>query len=112
RGHEHGVADRLHQPILRPERRSRQLREARRELGRVVVAVRLGERGEPLQIDETEGGLDARHAWLVIFRIMAHDRFDPEYVFSHHHATPEKLAHYEAIHAAAKHFAGVVLEHV
>jgi len=43
---------------------------------------------------------------------MAHDRFDPEYVFSHHHATPEKLAHYEAIHAAAKHFAGVVLEHV
>lgn len=38
--------------------------------------------------------------------------FDPEYVFSHHHATPEKLAHYEALHAAAKQFAEVVLEHV
>jgi hypothetical protein len=38
--------------------------------------------------------------------------FDPEYVFSHHHATPDKLAHYEAIHAGAKHFAEVLLEHV
>jgi hypothetical protein len=38
--------------------------------------------------------------------------FDPEYVFSHHHATPQKLGDYEAIHAGAKHFAKVVLEHV
>jgi hypothetical protein len=38
--------------------------------------------------------------------------FDPEYVFSHHSATPEKLAHYDAIHDAAKHFAEVLLEHV
>ena len=38
--------------------------------------------------------------------------FDPEYVFSHHHATPEKLARYEAIHAAAKHFAESLLLHV
>ena len=38
--------------------------------------------------------------------------FDPEYVFSHHHATPEKLADYAAIHAGAKHFAEVILEHV
>ncbi len=38
--------------------------------------------------------------------------FDPEYVFSHHHATPEKLAHYEAIHAGAKKFAEVLLSHV
>lgn len=38
--------------------------------------------------------------------------FDPEYVFSHHSATPEKLAHYDALHAAAKSFAQVVLEHV
>lgn len=38
--------------------------------------------------------------------------FDPEYVFSHHDATPEKLAHYEAIHAGAKKFAEVLLAHV
>ena len=43
---------------------------------------------------------------------MSHADFDPEYVFSHHHATPEKLAHYEAIHDAAKHFAECLLEHV
>jgi len=38
--------------------------------------------------------------------------FDPEYVFSHHHATPDKLAHYEALHRGAKQFAQVVLDHV
>ena len=43
---------------------------------------------------------------------MDHDNFDPEYVFSHHAATPDKLAHYEAIHDGAKHFARVILEHV
>ncbi|HSQ66678.1 MAG TPA: hypothetical protein VLM85_25835 [Polyangiaceae bacterium] len=43
---------------------------------------------------------------------MSHDKFDPDYVFSHHHATPEKLATYEAIHAGAKHFANVILERV
>jgi hypothetical protein len=37
--------------------------------------------------------------------------FDPEYVFSHHHATPEKLAHYAAIHEGAKQFAEVILAH-
>ena len=31
--------------------------------------------------------------------------FDPDYVFSHHHATPQKLADYEAIHNGAKAFA-------
>jgi len=36
--------------------------------------------------------------------------FDPEYVFSHHTATPEKLRQYEAIHASAKHLARVILE--
>ncbi len=35
--------------------------------------------------------------------------FDPEYVFSHHSATPEKLAHFAAVHTAAKHFAEVIL---
>lgn len=35
--------------------------------------------------------------------------FDPEYVFSHHAATPAKLAAYDAIHAGAKRFAEVVL---
>jgi hypothetical protein len=38
--------------------------------------------------------------------------FDPEYVFSHHHATPEKLEHYERIHEGAKHFAQILLDHV
>jgi hypothetical protein len=38
--------------------------------------------------------------------------FDPEYVFSHHHATPEKLAHYDAIHDGARKFAEVLLAHV
>jgi hypothetical protein len=40
---------------------------------------------------------------------MSHPDFDPEYVFSHHHATPEKLAQYEAIHEGAKRFAAVIL---
>jgi len=43
---------------------------------------------------------------------MTHGDFDPNYVFSHHSATPEKLAHYDAIHAGAKHFAEVILEQV
>ena len=38
--------------------------------------------------------------------------FDPEYVFSLHHANPEQLKHFEAIHAGAKHFAQVVLDNV
>ncbi len=43
---------------------------------------------------------------------MATPDFDPEYVFSHHHATPEKLKTYELIHESAKQFAKVVLERV
>ena len=43
---------------------------------------------------------------------MNHDNFDPEYVFSHHAATPQKLADYEAIHTGAKQFSQVVLAHV
>jgi hypothetical protein len=43
---------------------------------------------------------------------MTQSDFDPEYVFSHHHATPEKLEHYERIHSAAKMFAQVLLDHV
>lgn len=38
--------------------------------------------------------------------------FDPEYVFSHHAATPDKLANYEAIHQGAKQFAQVILKRV
>lgn len=38
--------------------------------------------------------------------------FDPDYVFSHHSATPEKLSHYDAVHQAAKAFAQVILERV
>ena len=38
--------------------------------------------------------------------------FDPEYVFSHHSATPAKLAAYDAIHAGAKRFAEVILANV
>ncbi len=37
--------------------------------------------------------------------------FDPEYVFEHHAPTAEKLVHYDAIHAAAKSFAQVILKH-
>jgi hypothetical protein len=37
--------------------------------------------------------------------------FDPEYVFSHHDATPAKLADYDAIHSGAKRFAEVILAH-
>ena len=43
---------------------------------------------------------------------MSQSDFDPEYVFTHHSATPEKLAHYEAIHSGAKRFAEVLLAHV
>lgn len=43
---------------------------------------------------------------------MTQGNFDPEYVFTHHPATPEKLAHYDAIHVGAKKFAQVILEHV
>jgi hypothetical protein len=43
---------------------------------------------------------------------MSQTDFDPEHVFNHHHATPEKLASYEAIHTAAKRFAEVLLKYV
>lgn len=43
---------------------------------------------------------------------MDHTNFDPDYVFSHHPATPEKLAHYDAIHTGAKQFAQTILAHV
>lgn len=38
--------------------------------------------------------------------------FDPDYVFSHHPATPQKLADYEALHVGARAFAEVILAHV
>lgn len=38
--------------------------------------------------------------------------FDPEYVFSHHHASKEQLAHFAAIHEGAKAFAKVLLANV
>ena len=43
---------------------------------------------------------------------MATPDFDPEYVFSHHHATPEKLKTYELIHESAKQFAKIIIERV
>jgi hypothetical protein len=39
-------------------------------------------------------------------------KFDPEYIFSHHNATADKLESYERIHEGAKHFARIVLETV
>ncbi len=45
-------------------------------------------------------------------KTMDHDNFDPEYVFSHHHATPKQLGDFAAIHEGAKHFAQVILDHV
>jgi hypothetical protein len=41
---------------------------------------------------------------------MRHPDFDPDYVFSHHPPTPDKVAHYDAIHAGAKHFAEIILK--
>ena len=43
---------------------------------------------------------------------MATPDFDPEYVFSHHPATPEKLKTFELIHESAKQFAKVIIERV
>src|SRR5690349_11355172 len=43
---------------------------------------------------------------------MSKGDFDPEYIFSHHPATPEKLVQYEAIHMAAKRFAQVLIDQV
>jgi hypothetical protein len=43
---------------------------------------------------------------------MIHRDFDPEYVFAHHSATPEKLKQYDLIHESAKQFARVILENV
>ena len=38
--------------------------------------------------------------------------FDPDYVFSHHHANAEQLAAYAEIHEQAKQFAKVILKSV
>jgi hypothetical protein len=43
---------------------------------------------------------------------MPYGDFDPEYVFNHHHATPDKVVHFDAIHEGAKSFAKVILDHV
>ena len=43
---------------------------------------------------------------------MTQGDFDPDYVFSHHHATPEQLSHFEAIHGNARQLAQVILERV
>ena len=43
---------------------------------------------------------------------MSYAEFDPEYVFSHHSASPEKLKSYAAIHESAKQLARVILESV
>jgi hypothetical protein len=43
---------------------------------------------------------------------MSHADFDPDYVFSHHAATPEKHAHYTALHDGARQYAQVILQHV
>ncbi|HYP76485.1 MAG TPA: hypothetical protein VER12_11035 [Polyangiaceae bacterium] len=42
---------------------------------------------------------------------MSQDDFDPTYVFEHHSPTPEKLAHYQALHEGARVFAQVILQH-
>ena len=43
---------------------------------------------------------------------MTQDDFDPDYVFSHHHASPEQLEHYATIHEGAKQYAKLILAHV
>ncbi len=51
-------------------------------------------------------------AQMLYARSMSRSEFEPEYVFSHHPATPKKLADYEAIHVGARQFADVILDHV
>ncbi len=43
---------------------------------------------------------------------MTQGDFDPKYVFSHHHASPEQLEHFEAIHRGARQLAQIILERV
>jgi hypothetical protein len=43
---------------------------------------------------------------------MERAEFDPEYVFSHHSPTPDKLVHYDAVHAGAKRLAEIILANV
>src|ERR1700742_671062 len=65
--------------------------------------------------DASNGGENASHGAPHRGKgeaaVAQHD-FDPEYVFSHHDATPDKMKRYEAIHQAAKHFAEVLLQQV
>jgi hypothetical protein len=42
---------------------------------------------------------------------MKHPDFDPNYVFSHHTQTPEKIVHHDAVHEGAKRFAEIILSH-
>jgi hypothetical protein len=42
---------------------------------------------------------------------MSQAEFDPKYVFEHHSPTPEKLAHYQALHEGARAFAQLILAH-
>ncbi len=42
---------------------------------------------------------------------MSQADFDPDYVFSHHAPSKDKLVHYDAIHDAAKAYAVVILKH-
>ena len=41
---------------------------------------------------------------------MTQGDFDPEYVFSHHHASPQQLKDFGAIHDSAKQLAQIILE--
>lgn len=49
---------------------------------------------------------------MVSVEGMSAPDFDPEYVFSHHHANPEQLKAYAEIHESAKQFAKVILARV
>jgi tryptophanyl-tRNA synthetase len=42
---------------------------------------------------------------------MGHKSFDPDHVFHHHHASPEKVAKYNAVNAGARAFAEIILTH-
>jgi hypothetical protein len=56
--------------------------------------------------------LELETVLVLYLEPMIHKDFDPEYVFTHHRATPEKLKQYELIHESAKQFARVILENV
>jgi hypothetical protein len=86
--------------------------QERQDVGYVVLSLAwaaLGlHRGE--MPPKSAGSRSVRGPWSSA-KPMSNTEFDPEYVFQHHPATPDKLVHFDAIHEGAKRFAEVILNH-